>query len=105
MIEVYLFDWDELLMVLMGFAAMAYVMMEHRRDRADTAMLMSIAERLGRLEANSDDSVALEGRLVALEAAVAVSDRHEERLAGVQERLARLEVFIDGDEELDDDEE
>lgn len=112
MIELYLFEWEELLMVLMGFAAMAYIVVEYKRERADRYTLMEIVGRLARLEANSDDSVALEGRLAALEAAAAVSERHEERLAGLQERTGRLELFWDiargraeDDEDEDEDDE
>lgn len=89
------FGWDEVLMVCMGLAAAMVVYLDHRRSSETEDVLREQEGRLSRLEANSDDSVALEGRLSRVEAHVEVGERHEERLANTQERVARLELRLD----------
>ena len=86
------FDYDELLMVCMGFAAAAYVLVDYRRERKLDAIAIEHAERLTALEANNDDSIALEGRLRTVEIRTERDERIEERIAAYAERVAVLET-------------
>lgn len=86
------FDFDEVLMVCTGLAAAAWVIMEFRRGQNVDDVLRDIFERVVRLEANSDDSVALEARLQRLEATAENHERIEERLSAYAERIAVLET-------------
>lgn len=82
-------------MIAMGFAGLAYIIKDLKRERRLDELAVELAERIARLEANSDDSVALEARLVALEAAASRDDRLEERISAYGERIAVLETKMD----------
>lgn len=92
--SIMLMDWDEVLMLAMGFAGFAYIVADLKRERRLDQCAMDHEGRLARLEANSDDSVALEARLVHLEAASSRDERLEERISGLAERLAVLEERV-----------
>lgn len=89
-------------MVCMGFAAVAVVYADYRRDKDFFRTVLDLSERVSRLEANSDDSLTLERRMSAVEAHVQVSERHEQRLAETQERVARLEEKSESEEDQDE---
>jgi len=98
------FDYDEVLMICMGFAAFAYVVLDFKREKRTELYVLELVERVARLEANSDDSVTLESRLVQLEAAAARDERLEERISNMAERVAVLETKLDEWEEVEVDE-
>lgn len=89
-----LMDWDEIMALAAGFAAVGYIIVDQKRERRLDDLAVEHAERIARLEANSDDSVALEARLVALEAAAERDGRLEERMSGYAERIAIVETRI-----------
>ena len=98
------FGWDEILMICMGFAAVAVVYADYRRDRDILHTILEIQHKLGSLESNSDDSLALEVRFSELEAKVNLTERHEERFSNLQERVGKMETRLDQwDEEEDED--
>lgn len=94
--EILLMDWDEVLMLAMGFAGFAYIVADLKRERRLDQCAMDHEGRIARLEANSDDSVALEARLVHLEAAASRDERLEERISGLAERIAIVETRLEG---------
>lgn len=116
-------DWDEVLMIAMGFAGVSYIIVDQKRERrldeialdhasrigtleaqASTLVgalsdITELRERVARLEANNDDSVTLEGRLRAVEVHIEKEEKIEDRLAEVRERVAVLETHRERDAE------
>lgn len=85
-------DWDEVLMVAMGFAGLAYIIADLKRERKLDELAVEHAERIARLEAIAVDDMTVEQRLAALEVRAERDQHLEERLASVGERVAVLEV-------------
>jgi hypothetical protein len=50
MVWLYMFEWDELLMLCMGFAGIAYIVADFKRERALEEIALQFSERLARLE-------------------------------------------------------
>ncbi len=88
-------DWDEVMMLAMGFAGLAYVIADLKRERKLDTHAVDFAARLAALEANADDSLAIEGRIAKLEMLADRDERFEERLAVLGERIAALETWRD----------
>lgn len=89
------FGYEEVFMICCGLAAATTLVLDYRRDKQTAGVVMELVERIARLEANADDSVTLEARLVHLEAAVQRDEYLNERIAGYGERIAVLEVKYD----------
>ena len=91
-ILVQLFDWEELMLFVMGFAALGYIINDWRNNRHITDILLVLESRVSRLESNSDDSLSLEVRMARVEAATDLNERLDERIALIQERMAIAET-------------
>ncbi len=89
------FDWDELMMLAMGFAGFAYVVVDLKRTSRLDDLAGSFGERLAKLEAS--DLSAVEGRLRTIEIRAEFEQRVDERLASVAERVAVLETHREHD--------
>lgn len=88
-------DWDEVLMIAMGFAGLAYIIADLKRERKLDELAVEHAERIARLEAIAVDDMTVETRIAALEVRAERDQHLEERLASVGERVAVLEVKWD----------
>lgn len=86
------FDWDEVLMLAMGFAGFAYVVADLKRERRLDECAMDHEGRIANVEAllaAQDDTLLT--RVIHLEARKDHDDRLEERVCGYAERIAVLE--------------
>ena len=99
MIEILAWDWDEVLMLAMGFAGFAYIVADLKRERRLDEVAMNHEGRLSSLEANHDDSIALEVRLRDVENRVENNERLDERIAALGERVAVLETRAEGSDD------
>lgn len=97
------FDFEEVTMIAMGFAGLAYVIVDQKRERELDRRASEFAERIARLEAYADDPTEIERRVARLEIEAERDERFEERLAGYGERIATLEALTKDDEGTDDD--
>lgn len=99
------FDFDEVLMICTGLAAIAYVITDYKRDRDMHATMMTLHEDLGRIKTmvGWDLPHALSERVAKLEAVA--PEGLAERIAGIEERVpdnaeSRIAVLED-DAEFD----
>lgn len=72
------FDYDEVLMLCMGLAATAYVILDFRREKRMELLTAELIDRVAKVEAQAT-----------------WDDRLEERVAGYAERIAVLETRLD----------
>lgn len=87
------FDWDELMMLCMGAAGIAYIIGDFKRERRLDDLAVSLSERVARLEALAVDSPNqhdLAARISRVETKVEFA-----------ERLATLEAKADVEAEAD----
>lgn len=94
------FDFDEVLMICTGLAAIAYVITDYKRDRDMHATMMTLHEDLGRIKTmvGWDLPHSLSERVAKLEAVA--PEGLAERIAGIEQRVpenaeARLSVLED----------
>lgn len=94
------FDFDEVLMICTGLAALAYVVVDFKRERETQAYLVSLHEDLGRIKTmvGWDLPHSLSERVARLEAVQ--PEGLAERVAAVEQRVpedaaARLAVLED----------
>ena len=70
MVVAKLWDWDEVLMIAMGFAGLAWIVVDQKRERRLDLAESELRERVAKLEAQlaSDNPVTLPERVAKLEA-------------------------------------
>lgn len=93
------FDFDEIMMIAMGFAGLAYVIVDLKRERRLDQFAIAICEDIATLKAvlGEGNPHPLNERVAAIEASLETFDP-----ADVRERLAKLEVRSQADESEDE---
>lgn len=93
LIDAQSFDWEELTMVLMGFAGVAWMVMDHKRTTALEAFALHFTEELARMKTILGDNGphTLVERVSALEA----YSENSISTHGLSERLSCVEVKLD----------
>ena len=97
------FDFDEILMICTGLAAVAWVIFDYKREKDQTHVLLEHESRLSRMEATVVDNIQVEQRIAALEVKAELEERLEERISGYAERIAILETRLEAFEGEDED--